>query len=79
MKSQVNSIPSWVLTYVIIGPVHGVLLQTVPHNVPAHEGVGRSLDVLFIVVLLRVHSGLWQATQVHVTWFVFCGLERNNR
>lgn len=62
------------LTYVIVGPVHGVFLQAVPHDVPTHEGVRRSLDVLLIVVLLGVHGGLWQATQVHVTWFVFCGL-----
>lgn len=62
------------LTYVIVGSVHGVFLQAVPHDVPTHEGVRRSLDVLLIVVLLGVHGGLWQATQVHVTWFVFCGL-----
>lgn len=44
--------PDWKLTYVIVGSVHGVLLQAVPHDVPAHEGVRRSLDVLLIVVLL---------------------------
>lgn len=27
------------LTYVIICPVHGVLLQAVPHDVAAHQGV----------------------------------------
>ena len=71
--------PDWSLTYVIVSSVHGILLQTVPHDVPAHEGVGRSLDVLLIVVLLRVDGCLWQATEVHVAWFVFCGLEQVNR
>lgn len=70
--------PNCWLTYVIVGSVHGVLLQTVPHDVPAHEGVRRSLDVLLIVVLFRIDGGLWQATQVHVAWFVFCGLQREN-
>lgn len=71
--------PDSVLTYVIVGSVHGVLLQAVPHDVPAHEGVRRSLNVLLIVVLLRVDGGLRQATQVHVTGLVFCGLQSVNR
>lgn len=74
--STKNENPDWWLTYVIVSSVHGVLLQTVPHDVPAHEGVRRSLDVLLIVVLFRIDGGLWQATQVHVAWFVFCGLRR---
>lgn len=74
-----NTTPDWSLTDVIVSSVHGVLLQTVPHNVAAHEGVGRSLDVLLIVILLRVDGRLWQAAEVHVAWFVFCGLEQVNR
>lgn len=72
-KSEVAS--TRLLTNVIVSSVHGVLFQAVPHDVPAHEGVWRALNVLLIIILLWVHSSLWQAAQVHVAWLVFCRLQ----